>query len=164
MTQEELDFEYFRDNQMSSVDFSTGRIDAYSINRWGGRREHKDVGSLNSDGYERHHCGPRLRMKHRLLFWLYHGYLPIEVDHHDKTRNNNSISNLLGSDRKTNTTGTARGGYKHLTKDKVHALCKDIVLNRKTITQLAADHGRSRAQIKGIMSKKYWSEISDLYF
>jgi len=165
MTQEEIDFIYFKENQLVSVNHLTGRIDVKI------RTKKKDVfryadnvGYLNHDGYERLWCNRRLRMKHRLLFWLYHGYLPIEVDHDNGIRNDNGISNLKPSDRKQNTVAKAVRTYKQLTKEEVKLLCADIVDNQLNITQLAEKYGRSRVQIKGIMGKKYWSKISDQYF
>lgn len=165
MTQEEIDFIYFETNQLVNVDFLTGKIDVKSqTKREGSYKYFNDVGHVNQDGYIRIRCNGRFRMKHRLLFWLYHGYLPIEVDHDNDIRNDNSISNLKPSDRKQNTVAKAERSYKQLTKEAVKLLCADIVDNQLNITQLAKKYGRSRVQIKGIMSKKYWSKISDQYF
>ena len=103
-------------------------------------------------------------MKHRLLFWLYHGHLPIEVDHDDNVRCNNGITNLLASTRKHNTVGKAPRSYKQLKVGEVMDLCYEIAHSNLTITELAKRFNRSRCQIKGIMVKKYWKEISDEYF
>ena len=164
MSQEIADFEYFRDNQMINVDFNTGCIDSHYYNRWGHEIIHKNVGYINQDGYERIRCNGKLRMKHRYLFWLYNGYLPDEVDHEDKIRNHNSISNLKPATRSSNTTNKSERKFKQLTSDIVHDLCKDHISGNFNITKLADKYGRSRAQIKAILSKKYWSQISDQYF
>ncbi len=164
MTQEQIDFEFFKENQLYKVEFNTGRIDTAFRDKWGHLRTRIDTGSLNEDGYVRIWCNRRLRMKHRLLFWLYHGYLPEEVDHDDKVRNNNAITNLLDSTRSCNTTGKTSRTYKQLTTDQVHEICKIIGQGDINITHLAKQFGRSRTQIKGILSKKYWKEISDQYF
>lgn len=164
MTQEIVDFEFFKKNQLLNVDFSTGQIDAKSINRWNQQRDHLNVGHTNQDGYIRLYCNRRLRMKHRLLFWLYHGYLPEEVDHKDKVRDHNMIENLFASDRPQNTTEKTPRKYSHLTEEEVHQLCRDLAVEPVNITQLSKKYGRSRVQIKAILSKKYWSKISDQYF
>lgn len=164
MTQEEQDFIYFRENQLNFVDFSTGRLDVLVNQKGGKKRISLDIGSLNQDGYVRVWCNGKLRMKHRLIFWLYHGYIPEEIDHFDSVRNNNGISNLLDSMRSRNCTNKSKRSYKQLTAKEVHLLCNDIAQGRFTITELSNKYGRSRCQIKGIMSKKYWKEISNQYF
>lgn len=165
MTQEEVQFQFFEDNQLKCVDFSTGRLDVWGRSKVNAKaRVFKDVGSLNVDGYERVRCNRSLRMKHRLLFWLFHRYLPEEVDHFDGNRSNNCISNLVPSTRSANTANKTIRSYSHLSVSQVEALCKRIAQGGATITELARDFGRSRVQIKAIMSKKYWRDISDKYF
>lgn len=164
MTQEEQDFIYFRDNQLKSVDFDIGKIDVLVNQKGGKKRISYDIGSLNQDGYIRVWCNGKLRMKHRLLFWLYHEYIPEEVDHFDSIRSNNGISNLMDSVRSRNCTNKSKRSYKQLTAEEVHLLCKDIAKNTFTITELSKRYGRSRCQIKGIMGKRYWKEISNQYF
>lgn len=102
-------FEFFKRNQLHSVCFVTGTINVYvrTGNKSGSvsRYVRKDVGSLNEDGYQRFWCGtttdlnykPKLFMKHRFLYWLKHNTLGTkekQIDHIDRDRNNNSISNL----------------------------------------------------------------------
>lgn len=164
MSQEIADFEFFRDQRMIAVDFSTGRIDTHNYNRWGQERIAYDVGSINQDGYVRIRIGKTLRMKHRYLFWLYHGYLPDEMDHDDKVRNHNSITNLKPATRSTNTTNKAPRKYTQLTDEAVHELCQRVRDGETNITKLAKLYGRSRTQIKAILGKKHWSHISDQYF
>ena len=165
MTQEEIDFQFFKDNQLHFVDFGVGRLDVWVGSKTRTKaRIIEDVGSLNQDGYERVRCKGTLRMKHRLLFWLFHGYLPKEIDHEDRNRSNNGIHNLKASTRSGNTKDKSVRSYKQLTEVRVRKLCKQIAQGTKNITELANDFGRSRTQIKAIMSKKYWKEISDQYF
>ena len=165
MTKELNDFEHFRDHQLVNVDFSTGQLDIkYRTKVEGKYRYVSDIGSMNQDGYIRVRCNGTLRMKHRLLYWLEHGVLPKEVDHIDGVRDNNSISNLREVDRSTNTTSKKPRTYKQLTAVEVHSLCSDIALGTMNITNLSKKYGRSRTQIKAIISKKYWKEISDQYF
>lgn len=165
MTKELNDFEHFRDHQLVNVDFSTGQLDIkYRTKVEGKYRYVSDIGSKNQDGYIRVRCDGKLRMKHRLLYWLKHGVLPKEVDHIDAVRDNNSISNLREVDRSTNTTSKKPRTFKQLTAVEVHSLCSDIALGTMNITNLSKKYGRSRTQIKAIISKKYWKDISDQYF
>ena len=165
MTKELNDFEHFRDHQLVNVDFSTGQLDVrYRTKVEGKYRYVSDIGSKNRDGYIRVRCNDTLRMKHRLLYWLKHGLLPKEVDHIDNVRDNNSITNLREVDRSTNTTSKKPRTYKQLTAVEVHSLCSDIALGTMNITKLSNKYGRSRTQIKAIISKKYWKDISDQYF
>ena len=165
MTQEEIDFQFFKDNQLHFVDFGIGRLDVWVGSKTRTKaRIIEDVGSPNQDGYERVRCKGTHRMKHRLLFWLFHGYLPEEVDHKDRNRSNNGIHNLEASTRSGNTKNKSVRSYKQLTEVEVRKLCKQIAQGTKNITELANDFGRSRTQIKAIMSKKYWKEVSDQYF
>ena len=165
MSQEELDFIFFRDNQLKFVDFSTGQLDVYIKDKLGrNSRSAVNVGSKSHDGYVRLWCNRRLRMKHRLLFWLRHGYLPQEVDHENKIRDDNSESNLIDSTRSKNTVNKTPRTYKQLTKEQVVEIAKVIATGEFSITGLAKDFGRSRVQIKAILAKKYWSQITDPYF
>ena len=165
MTQEEIEFQFFKDNQLHFVDFKTGHLDVWIASKARAKaRIIKNIGSLNQDGYVRVRCNGTLRMKHRLLFWLFYGYLPEEVDHDDRDRSNNDIQNLKASTRSANTKSKTVRSYTHLTEVEVHKLCKKIAQGTSNITELANDFGRSRVQVKAIMSKKYWKEISDQYF
>lgn len=165
VTQEERDFAHFESRQLKDVDMATGRIDVWVHDKNGARtRQALDIGSKNQDGYVRVYCNGRLRMKHRLLFWLHHRYLPIEVDHDDKVRDHNSISNLIASDRSRNTTGKTPRTYKQLVEAEVRVVCEMIASGDYNITQIAAFAGRSRTQIKAIQAKKYWKDVSDQYF
>ena len=165
MSKEELDFEHFKQYQLVNVDFVTGRIDVKQRTKKENSYRHiENVGSLNQDGYVRLWCNGTLRMKHRLLYWLFHGQLPNEIDHIDGQRANNSIKNLRSVDRTTNTKAKVPRTFKWLTEQEVEQLCQLIAKGQHTITDLATQFGRSRAQIKAIMDKKYWSHISNDYF
>ena len=165
MTKELNDFNHFKTHQLVNVDFSTGQLDIkYNTKVVGKYRYLSNVGSPNQDGYIRVRCNGTHRMKHRLLYWLKHGLLPKEVDHIDNVRDNNSITNLREVDRSTNTTSKKPRTFKQLTAKEVHSLCSDIALGTMNITNLSNKYGRSRVQIKAIISKKYWKDISDQYF
>lgn len=173
------DFIFFEKNQLVSIDFETGKISAKrifpahkQISKFGKEfirkesvRIYEDIGSLNQDGYIRVWCKSTLRMKHRLVYWLYHHELPEEIDHIDKNRSNNSISNLRATTRSMNCVGNSVGRkFIHLTTEQVHALCKDIASKKFSITDLAKKYNRSRASIKQIIKKERWKSIADLYF
>lgn len=165
MLQEEIDFQYFKDNQLDFIDTSTGKIDSfYYVGKHKGKRVNKDIGSLNHDGYSRIWCNKKLRMKHRFIFWYVYGYIPKEIDHIDGNRNNNSISNLREVSRSENTSNKfKKRSYKELTEQQVHEICK-LLLQGDSITSIALKFNRSRCHIKAIKLKKYWKRISDLYF
>lgn len=73
------------------VNFSTGIIT--------NKRSGKIATGVDSYGYIQCHCGflgsRRLMLKgHQIVFLLYHEYLPESIDHWDRIKINNSISNL----------------------------------------------------------------------
>lgn len=170
MTQEEIDFQYFKQNQLAFVDFSTGRIDSkawrtanqYSTKKY--CRVWKDAGSQNPDGYIRIWCNGTLRMKHRLLYWLYHGTLPEEIDHINKIRNDNRISNLRSVTRTENNIGITYKGRKHFSKEELHNICKDIASKKYSDEVLAKKYSCSRIAIMGIRHKRRHKDIADLYY
>ena len=160
MTQEEIDFQYFKDNQLVSVDFTTGVINTKQSKTL---KYYYNVGSLNQDGYIRVWCNKKLRMKHRLLFWLYHNYLPEEIDHINRVRSDNAITNLQASNRNHNNQDKICKSFKRLTAKDVHEIC-ELLVEGYTITYIAKAFSRSRVHIKNIKTKRHWSEISDNYF
>lgn len=152
--------------KVTFIDPDTGRIDVeFTCGRGNkGIKRMTNIGSLNHDGYIRIWCNNRLSFKHRFLFWYYHGYLPKEIDHIDRNKQNNSIKNLRAVDRKANCLNkSARKPYTKLSVANVHALCKDL-LSGMSITDVAKKYHRSRTQIKQIKLKHYWKDIASLYF
>lgn len=175
------DFKYFEEQQLVNVDFTTGTLEykrvypastfihksGKKVSRPSYTRYFKCSGYTNEDGYKRIWCHNSLRMVHRLIFWLYHHELPegLEIDHIDKNRANNAINNLRLATRSENCKGNHIGRtFKQLTKEQVHALCKDIVSKEYNITQLAKKYNVTRCNIKAVIVKKRWKKISDLYF
>ena len=169
------DFQYFKQHQLANIDFSTGQIDVYAKANIRTKNPdgtftksfklyvRKDAGSKNPDGYIRIWCRDRLRMKHRLIYWLYHGTLPDEIDHINKIRDDNSISNLRSVDRKGNVSNVVQPIKKKFTEQELHQICQEI-LNGKSDTQLSKDFNCSRITIRTIRTKKYHTDISDNYF
>ena len=52
------------------------------------------AGSLNNKGYKRTSINKKIYSIHRLIFLMFHGYLPKVLDHIDGNRLNNQIENL----------------------------------------------------------------------
>lgn len=172
MTQEEEDFIFFKENQLADVDFNTGEISVKIYKKGNQHKKQigtvpiikKNVGSINEDGYVRLWCHHRLRMKHRLIYWLYYGELPEEIDHINKIRNDNRISNLRSVNRIENTTGNIRKKRRIFTKEEIHNICKDIASKEYSDKALANKYQCSRIGIMGIRHKRRHKDIADLYY
>ncbi|WP_065842777.1 HNH endonuclease [Campylobacter fetus] len=171
MNNELQDFIYFKEKQLHSVDFNTGKLDttATKINHYGYpyTQIRKNVGSKNQDGYIRVWCNNTLRMKHRLLYFLYYNELPIEIDHINGIRNDNSITNLRSVDRKeqlSNLHSIRQKGIRYkLSVNQVEQICSKLLLG-ETCTQLSKDYNVSRNCISDIKNKRRWLKISNKYF
>lgn len=168
MTEEQLDFEYFRNTQLHSVNFDTGVIDVIRNVTGPSGKKYKqrryNVGSINPDGYIRIWCRGSLRMKHRLLYFLYYGELPIEVDHIDRNRSNNSIHNLRSVSRAQNNLGIRYLGRKCFTQEELHEICKLIASGSYSDSGIANKFNCSRVAIMGIRRKRRHKKVADLYF
>lgn len=161
------DFKFFRDYQLYNVDFSTGCIDTSRPHPYkkDSKIIRKDVGSLNQDGYVRLWCKHTLRMKHRLLYFLYYGELPIEIDHIDDNRSNNNIANLRSVTRKEQLMNIKKSkkGTKRLTKEqviKVYELCSEGLNN----TEIAKQLGFARTTIRDIRNLRSHKKLALSYF
>lgn len=163
MTQEQQDFEYFRNYQLHSIDFSIGLINA---------KKHScglvyyDVGSINPDGYERIWCNRHLRMKHRLIYFLYHNELPSigeEIDHYDNIRNNNSISNLRILTKSKNNTGCINRKIPRYTKELIHKICAELSGTDMADQLIANKFSISRATVRDIKTRRSRQSISQYY-
>jgi len=62
----------------------------------------KPAGSLDSYGYLQTKIDGKLYLNHRLIFFMFHGYLPVQVDHDDNDRSNNRIENLRPASQNQN--------------------------------------------------------------
>lgn len=171
------DFEYFKQKQLANVDFNTGQVDVWALAACRSKQPdgsikisckpyiRKNVGSLNQDGYSRLWCKDTLRMKHRLLYWLYTGEIPIEIDHIDGNRNNNSISNLRNVTRQVqlqNIQKPCKNRFR-FTDEILHQVCQMIVQGVND-TQIAKQVGCSRTAIMGVRTKYRHKKFSDQYF
>lgn len=161
MTQEIEDFEYFKTHQLVSIDYSTGLIVAKG-GRWGNTLYY-DVGSTNPDGYVRLWCSKRLRMKHRLIFFLAYGTLPKpgeEIDHIDKVRSNNCLSNLCVASKRLNNIGSMDRKIGRFTVEQIHSVCALLHSTNKSDTTIADEVGVSRATVRDIKIRKSRQTIS----
>lgn len=64
------------------------------------------VGTVDKKGYRVLTFKGKKYFEHRIIFWLFNGYLPEEVDHIDRDTFNNSIENLRAANRSINTLNT----------------------------------------------------------
>lgn len=164
MNQEMIDFVHFKEHQLVSVNFSTGVIVAKG-GRWGNTLYH-DVGSENPDGYIRLWCNQRLRMKHRLIFFLAHGVLPkvgSEIDHIDKNRSNNCKDNLCIASKRINNTGSQNRKIGRFTKENIHQVCQLLQNSDLSDTSIADQVGVSRATVRDIKCRRSRQSISVNY-
>ena len=164
VAQETEDFEYFKKHQMVSVDFNTGLIVAKG-GRWN-NTTYFDVGSKNPDGYVRLWCNRRLRMKHRLIFFLAHGILPgpgQEIDHIDKDRSNNCLKNLCIASKRVNNMGSLNRKIGRFSKETIHQICDLLQNSGLSDEQIANDVGVSRPTVRDIKCRRSRQTISVNY-
>ena len=164
MSQELQDFEYFKQHQLVSVDFNTGVIVAKG-GRWGNTVYH-DVGSENPDGYVRLWCNRRLRMKHRLIFFLAHGIIPSdgkEIDHIDKNRSNNCLANLCVASKRVNNMGSQNRKIGRFTEEKIHQICGLLQNSELSDEQIAEQAEVSRTTVRDIKCRRSRQTISVNY-
>lgn len=170
MEQELIDFNYFKDNQLHYFNKETGQLDVMKRNKKGVYSiSHicKDVGSKNDDGYIRIWCNKKLRMKHRLIYFLVHNILPkkgYEIDHKDNCRDNNSVANLRILSKANNNKTTARGKQsKQLTSKQTHLICKLLQDTSLSDLKISLKMNKSRGTIRDIKTRRTWRSISDTY-
>lgn len=166
MSQELKDFKHFRDNQLKSINFNTGCIDAIG-GRWG-THVYQNVGSTNQDGYDRIWCNKRLRMKHRLIYFLYHEHLPQtgeELDHHNNIRNDNRISNLRILTKSQNNSACSNRKFgRQKTEKEIRQIC-ELLQNTDLADQAIADQVGcvTRATVRDIKTRRSRTSISHEY-
>ena len=177
MSSELEDFKYFKTNQLVNIDFTTGVIDVYAkanINNpkskdYGSFKVYvrKDVGSVNEDGYIRLWCHKKLRMKHRLIWFLSYGKLPDEIDHIDGNRSNNALNNLRSVTRQENLANilnpTKKSNRKYFSERELHIISKALAKGYSQ-NRIARVFNCKRSTISSIATKHRHKDISDLYF
>lgn len=66
------------------------------------------VGTVNNMGYRVVSVGKKKYLYHRVIYYLHHGHLPEILDHIDRDRLNNCISNLRAATYALNTHNVTR--------------------------------------------------------
>ena len=164
MTQELLDFQYFKANQLHSIDFNTGEISAKG-GRWG-KHLYINIGNKNPDGYIRVWCNGHLRMKHRLIYFLYHGVIPelgYEIDHIDRVRDNNSIGNLRILSKAANNVAPQKIKKKHFSVEVITKVCELLQNTALSDEIIAKETGVSRASVRQIKTRTKRQKIASSY-
>ena len=164
MNQEIVDFTHFKTHQLVSMDNATGVIIAKG-GRWGNTLYY-DVGSLNPDGYVRMWCGKHLRMKHRFIFFMAYGVLPKpghEIDHIDKNRSNNCLSNLCVTTKSINNSAGLNRKIGRFTKEEIHSVCKLLQNSSLSDASIAEEVGVSRGTVRDIKCRTSRQTISVNY-
>ena len=165
---EEEQFNHFKDNQLLKVDFQTGEITV--------KRNKKVVGSLNQDGYVRVWCGKysngvrdaKLRMAHRLIWFLANGYEGLyenEVDHINSIRDDNRLSNLRLVSQKQNKQYQKNKGkrYTLMPKATVKEVCRLLQNTNLSDDKIADAVNQPRSKVRDIKIRRSWVKISNDY-
>lgn len=107
------------------------------------------VGCKRKDGYLVMRFENKLELCHRVAFFIYHGYLPKEIDHIDGDRSNNSKLNLRAVTRSVNNTNQA------MKSNNTSGVCG--VYWMKNISKWAAEINVNKKKIR----LGYFSDIND---
>ena len=65
-------------------------------------KAHMPAGRRVTQGYLQTCINGHRVMNHQIIFMMFHGYVPKEIDHIDKKRDNNCIENLKATTRSDN--------------------------------------------------------------
>ena len=81
------------------------------------------AGYINNSGYRAIRYDGKLYLAHRLVYLWHKGYLPAEIDHIDRNKQNNAIENLRECTKSQNhfnrsLSQTNTSGYKNVTWNK----------------------------------------------
>ena len=67
------------------------------------------AGCQRKDGYRNIYVNGKTYLEHRLVWCYVHGYMPTELDHIDRNKSNNSLTNLREATRSQNNTNKEYG-------------------------------------------------------
>jgi hypothetical protein len=81
-------------------EYRDGRLHHRTASR--GRKVGDAAGCINGTGYRRIGIGGRYYTEHALVFLMFHGYVPKEIDHINGDRADNRIENLRSVTRSQN--------------------------------------------------------------
>jgi hypothetical protein len=98
------------------------------------KRTGKPCGSLDSGGYLQAKAKGKLMQVHRIGYLMYHGEVPKEIDHHNRKRDDNRVSNLRPATRKQNNGNRSKNrnntsGYKGVTRNAKSGWRAQITIN-----------------------------------
>lgn len=163
MSQELQDLKYFKENQLVNFDPLSGQLDVRTANN----RFFADVGSINEDGYVRVWANGKLRMKHRIVYFLTHGKLPDkgnEIDHINSDRSDNRPSNLREVAKTVNNSGCNNRKFgKQLSTQTVHEICRLLALTTTSDLLIAKKVGVSRGTVRDIKTRRSRQAIGSMY-
>lgn len=109
-------FVYHEDGFLERVDYNSGK--------------HRT--SKNNKGYRQICYKNKLYLEHRLIFMYHHGYLPKEIDHIDRCKDNNRIENLREVTHKENLQNVDwKAGVTGVKNISPHRNKFRVVVNRK---------------------------------
>ena len=169
-------FEHFKQYQLVKVDFELGQLDVKrpvthsKLTRESSTKTYilYNIGSKNHDGYIRVWCGDRdkgtakLRMRHRLIYWLYHGEIPegMEIDHINGVRGDDRICNLMAVTKKQNMQKALVCPSKKYTKEDILEVCHLLQETSLSDVLIAEKTGLSRNYVRDIKKRRRRTEIS----
>lgn len=112
----------------------------WKVDRRGNKLIGKQASRLKkSNGYQEVTINKKKYYAHRLIFMMFHGYWPVQIDHIDNNRSNNLLSNLreannAQNNRNTKLRCTNKSGYKgvYLHKQNKNFVAR-ITVNYKEI-------------------------------
>lgn len=112
----------------------------WKVDRRGNKLIGKQASRLKkSNGYQEVTINKKKYYAHRLIFMMFHGYWPVQIDHIDNNRSNNLLSNLreannAQNNRNTKLRSTNKSGYKgvYLHKQNKNFVAR-ITVNYKDI-------------------------------
>lgn len=74
-------------------DYKDGKL-FWKINRKSNKVEGKEAGTINTEGYRKVALNKKIYGCHRIIFWMFNGYMPNKIDHKNGERDDNRIENL----------------------------------------------------------------------
>jgi len=102
---------------------------------------------------------------HKLEMIAFHGSSTLEIDHIDRDKQNNHISNLRYVTRSENINNAKNPSIIYLlTDDDVHDICRKLV-NGMSISQIVkSNKNYTKSKVEKIKQKQTHLKISSLYF
>ncbi len=129
------------------------------------RRFGKIAGSVSKRGYCTLFIGNNIYSAHRIIFKMFHGYVPKIVDHIDGNASNNRIENLRSSNSKSNA-WNSRGqlnvtsAYKGVHKESDRSCWRAAIMKNGKLYRI----GRFKTELSAAKAyDKYASKLHGTY-